>query len=272
MFIIWGTRNIRRHRGYVADFCAICRAIKPFRVQDITLAHHVFFLPIAKGEVSEQMLTCRSCGQQSFVEPGTRDAFVDDPHADIDTLVRDTNPTLPEDSTDRLVLEEKAKASPTQLTPGERTALLTEPFMALSSQVTRRFAPGGCSNVLGALALLVGLFLACLWIVYNGEAKGGMYALVTVGGVFAAVLVLYALWSFATSKRRYMKRRVVPLLAQALAPLEPTQAELAEVLDALEADGHKIGEKVKPEWVLEAIRMAQTVTGPPPAGSSTTST
>lgn len=257
MFIIWGTRNIRRHRGYVAEFCAICRAIKPFRVQDIKLAHHFFFIPITKSDTTGQMLTCTSCGQQSFVDAGARDAFVDDAHADIDRLVRETNPTLLEELTDRLVLEEKAKQSPDKLTPGERTALLTEPFVALSSQVERWFAPGGCANVFGALALVVALFLGCLWIVYSDETEGAMRALVTAGGVVGAVLFVAAVWSLATSKRRYMKGRVVPLLARALAPLKPSEAELAEILKSLEADNHKIGKKLNPGWILDAMRAAQ---------------
>jgi hypothetical protein len=260
MFIIWGTRNIRQHRGYVADFCAICREIKPFRVSDIRLAHHVFFVPIAKGATVSQMRTCTACGQQSFPEPGTYEAFVQDPHADINALVQQTNPTLLDDLTDRLVLEEKAKLSPPQLTPGERTALLVEPFMALSGQVQRRFAPGGCANVLGALALVAALFLACLWIVYSGETTGGMYALVTAGGVVGALLLIYALWSFATSSRRYMKGRVVPLLAKALAPLKPTEAELADVLKSLQADGHKIGKKLKAPWVLNEMGVSRSPT------------
>ena len=253
MIIIWGTRNIRRHRGYVADFCAICRGIRAFRVSDIKLVHHFFFVPFTKGDTVSQMRTCTTCGQQAFPEAGTYDAFVEDAHADINTLVQETNPTLLEKLTDRLVLEEKAKQSLDQLSPDERTALLTEPFVALSGQVGRRFAPGGCSNVLGALALVVSLFLACIWIVYSDEAKGGMYALVTASGVVAAVLFLAAVWSFATSKRRYMKGRIVPLLAQALAPLNPTEAELAAILDALRADGHKIAKKLKPQWIVQAI-------------------
>ncbi len=264
MFIIWGTRNIRRHRGYVADFCAVCRAIKPFRVQDIQLAHHFFFIPITKGDTTGQMLTCTSCGQQSFVDAGARDVFCDDAHADVDRLVRETNPTLLEELTDRLVLEEKAKQSPDELTTGERTALVTEPFVALSSQVERRFAPGGCSNVLGALALVVSLFLGCLWVVYSDETEGAMYALVVAGGVVAAVLFLVAVWSFATSKRRYMKRRVVSLVARALAPLDPTEAELAEILETLKADNHTIGRKLKPGWILDAIRLGAAGTRPAP--------
>ncbi len=255
MFIIWGTRNTRRHRGYVADFCAICRAIKPFRVQDIKLAHHFFFIPITKGDTTGQMLTCTSCGQQAFVDAGARDAFCDDAHADIDRLVRETNPTLLDDLTDRFLLEEKAKQSPTDLTQGERTALLTEPFVALSSQVERWFAPGGCANVFGALALVVALFLGCIWIVYSDETEGAMRALVTAGGAVGAILLLVAVWSFATSRRRYMKGRIIPLLARALAPLQPTEAELAEILKSLKADNHKIGRKLNPAWILDAIRL-----------------
>jgi hypothetical protein len=95
-----------------------------------------------------------------------------------------------------------------------------------------------------------------LWIVYSDEAKGAMYALVTAGGVVAAALIVYGLWSFATSKGRYMKRRIVPLLAKALAPLQPTEAELATVIGTLKADGHQIGKRLKTSWVIDAMKMA----------------
>ncbi|MBN1916931.1 MAG: hypothetical protein JW889_03395 [Verrucomicrobia bacterium] len=256
MILVWGTRNIRRHRGYVADFCAVCRAIRPFQVSDIKLAHHFFFVPITAGTTTGQMRTCTVCGQQAFPEPDTYTDFVDDAHADIDTLVQRTNPTLFDDQTDRMLLEEKLKQFPDQITAGERTALLVEPFMALSGQVERRFAPGGCANVLGSLALVVALFLACLWIVYSDETTGGMYALVTAGGVVGALLLIYALWTFATSSRRYMNGRVVPLLARALVPLKPTESELTEILATLKADGHKIAKKLKARWIMNELDSA----------------
>jgi hypothetical protein len=258
MFIIWGTRNVRRHRGYVAEFCAICRRIERFHVQDIVLAHHVFYIPFIRAGVVGQMRTCTACGQQAFPEAGTYSELVDDANADVDTLVQKTNPDLLEKLTDRLVLEEKAKQGPDALTREERTTLIREPFVALAEQVGRRFAPGGCSNVLGALGLVVSLFLLCLWIVYSSETTGGMYGLVTAGGVVGAVLLVWALWSFATSKRRYMKRRIVPLLAQALAPLKPTDDEIAKTIEALEKEGYKIAMKLKAGWLVGATGPTET--------------
>jgi len=256
MFIIWGTRHVRQHRGYVADFCAICRRIERFHVSDIRVAHHFFFIPFAKSETTSQMRTCTACGQQAFPEPGTYDAFVADAQADIDTLVRETNPTLLEELTDRLVLEEKAKQSLAGLSPDERTTLLTEPFVALSEQVGRRFARGGCSNILGVPMMLVSLFLFCLWIVYSDEPGAGTQTLAWVAGVVSWILFPASLYFFATSSRRYMKGRIVPLLAKALAPLKPTEAELAKVIETLEADGYKIGWKLKATWIAEALRAA----------------
>jgi len=256
MFIIWGTRNVRRDRGYVAEFCAICRRIERFRVQDIVLAHHFFYIPFIRAGVVGQMRTCTACGQQAFPDAGTYSELVDDANADIDTLVQKTNPDLLETLTDRLVLEEKAKQGPDALTREERTSLIKEPFVALSEQVGRRFAPGGCSNVLGSLALVVSLFLLCLWIAYSGEVKGAVSVLLIAGGVLGAALLVWALWSFATSKRRYMKRRIVPLLTQALAPLKPTEDEIAKTISALEKDGYTIAMKLKAGWIASAIRTA----------------
>jgi len=253
MFIIWGTRNIRRHRGYVADFCAICRGIRAFRVSDIKLAHHFFFIPFATVKTVSQMRTCTTCGQHAFPEAGTYDAFMQQAHADIDTLVKETNPTLVEVLADRLALEDKAKQSLDQLSPDERRKLLKEPFVELSGQVAWRFARGGLMGIIRALPLVVALFLACIWIVYSDETKGAMHALVVASGVVAAVLFLVGVCWLATWKRRYMKKRIVPLLGQALAPLQPTEAELAEILHTLKTDGHKIGKKLKPQWIIQAI-------------------
>jgi hypothetical protein len=202
------------------------------------------------------MRTCTACGQQSFPETGSYDAFVEDANADIDTLVRETNPALLEELTERLVLEEKAKQSLAQLAPDERTTLLTEPFVALSEQVGRRFAPGGCSNVLAFLALVASLLLFCVWIAYSDETSGAAHVLVTAAGVLSWILFLVALYFFATSSRRYMKGRIVPLLARALKPLEPTEAELGEILSTLKAEGYKIAKKLKAGWILEALRIA----------------
>lgn len=257
MFIIWGTRHVRQHRGYVADFCAICRGIKRFHVSDIRVAHHFFFIPFAKSETTSQMRACTACGQQSFPEPGTYDAFVADAQADIDTLVRETNPALLEKLTERLVLEERAKQSLAGLSAGERTTLLTEPFVALSEQVGRRFARGGCSNILASLALVASLFLFCLWIVYSDEPGSATRTLAWVAGVVSWILFPASLYFFATSSRRYMKGRIVPLLARALKPLEPTEPELAKVIETLEADGYKIAWKLKAEWILASIRTPQ---------------
>jgi hypothetical protein len=38
--------------------------------------------------------------------------------------------------------------------------------------------------------------------------------------------------------------------------LKPTDAELAKVIETLEADGYKIGWKLKAAWIAEALRTA----------------
>ncbi|MOA70717.1 hypothetical protein D3C78_1998120 [compost metagenome] len=47
------------------------------------------------------------------------------------------------------------------------------------------------------------------------------------------------------SGRRFMKRQVIPVLAEYLRPLQPTEQELKSVLSELKQFRHKIGAKLK---------------------------
>jgi hypothetical protein len=63
--------------------------------------------------------------------------------------------------------------------------------------------------------------------------------------VFIALGVLLVVWQIFRSRRRFMMRQVVPVLASAIRPLKPTESELKFVLAELTQLKHKIGTKLK---------------------------
>jgi hypothetical protein len=262
MFIVWGERKVTRSRGWVAEFCPICRGIQPFRVKDIRMVSHLYFIPLGSGQLVGQRTTCTGCRHTSFVEPFTYQSFIRDRNVDLDRLVAETNPGLLGRLTDRLVLEERTKQSLSALTPGERTALLTEPFLELSPQVEQRFGRETHIGTAPGLALLATISLAVAFLVAGPVAQDpgqSMPAAGVVLGVLSALSLVGTIYLFATQGSRHMRRRIVPLLARALAPLQPTRAELDDILRTLKAEGHRIGGKLNAEWILEAMRPAGTM-------------
>jgi hypothetical protein len=253
MFIVWGERKVTRSRGWVAEFCPICRGIQPFRVKDIRMVSHLYFIPLGSGQLVGQKTTCTGCRHTSFVEPFTYQSFIRDRNVDLNRLVAETNPGLLGRLTDRLVLEERTKQSLSALTPGERTALLTEPFLELSDQVEQRFRAGTHVGTGPGLALLATITFAIVFVSAGPISQRPGEPMPVAGVVLGALSVLSLVgttYLFATHSSRYMKRRIVPLLVRSLAPLQPTESELRSVVEELAGRGLLIGRKLRLEWLL----------------------
>jgi hypothetical protein len=177
-------------------------------------------------------------------------------------MIQETNPDLLDELRDRLVLEERLRGTGRPLTSDERTALIAEPFRELSSQVEQRFSGDIRLDSLSAYASLATVLLAVAFGIAGPVSRTPSDPVPTAGVVVGALTILSLLGAvglIATQSPRYIKRRMVPLLAKALAPLTPTEAELTETLATLKADGHKIGRKLKARWILEATRSADSL-------------
>ncbi len=260
MFVVWGKKKTSRQLGYVADFCIFCRSIRPFRVKAIREVSHLYFIPLGGGEEVCQVSRCTGCGWKQTLEPATYGSFVRDRHADINTLVWETNPHLLENLKDRLILEERAKQSLAELTREERAGLLEEPLLELSQRIEQLYGGETHIGTETGLALLATLGLAIAFLITGPIAQRPGEAMATAGvvlGVLSALSLAGTIYLLATQCRRYMKRHIVPLLARALARLEPTRAELADVLEDLKTHGLAIGRKLKPEWVLDSMRVVR---------------
>jgi hypothetical protein len=248
MFIVWGRKIKRRAAGYVADYCPICRAKRIFELQEVRSASHVYYISLSRGQLVGHERRCAECGT-SFKATTAAYAGVSKVRASLDELERHTYPGLDAAIKDQVSLDERIRRQ--RLTPGERQSLIRAPFIFLSPKVERRFAATHVDAGVGlALAAAVALLVLA-------EPVGKLLLpdapeiLVLV--VLATGIGLVA-WQVVASGSRFMKREVVPVLATALKPLQPTQEEIELVLGELRKVKQKIGRKLRAADLLESLQ------------------
>jgi hypothetical protein len=251
--IVWGTKTVFRKLGYVADFCPICRAITALRVRRVGSAGHIYFVPFGQGELRGFEFTCEGCRHVSNRPPEQSFQPCSHYHS-IDQLVAESNPTLEEDCGERLRLEKQILADPTGIPAEVRKELIREPFLRVSPMVEERFSSAGKVDARTGLALLAafgGVVLA--GILATDLAPNRVDVIVTAAALVGITIVA---WAALGAGRRYFYRSVLPLLKCSLQPLRPSTEEVASTLNELRRQGHKIGSRLKPDWLNTALAVS----------------
>ncbi len=246
---IWGQRNVYRKKGYVADYCSICRSNQPHKVVRIGLAFHLYYITFTEGALRGHRRTCDSCKTASDTDVDMYTGFHDGP-APIDVLMQHTYPDLNEVVAARLALEHKVLHTPGQLTAQERREVLFAPFLALSPQVEKRYETIHLDlvdgfSIVGSIALLMVIPSVSRFVApgHDGEIMLGTVVLV-------AVFIVYQL---ATGGARFMRRKIIPHVADVIRPLRPSDDELHFILNTLKQHKHKMGKKLKVKELIEQL-------------------
>jgi hypothetical protein len=252
VFIVWGRKITRRPLGFVADFCGICRAPRAFRMSRLGSAGHVYYISFGEGNLVGHERTCTSCGTFSEADVNAYTS-ISRSASSLESLKRETFPGLDAALEGRRALEERIKTAPHLLSAEERIGLIRSPLNLLSPKVEKRFAStnldgGVVLAIAGAVALLVILPAIGKSVSDNGAGPSILIALVL--GIAAVT------WQFIAAGQRFMRKEVLPVLAKSLAPLKPSEAEIARALADFSKAGHKIGKKLKAAEVLEGTRSA----------------
>ena len=249
MFIVWGRKIVRRKLGFVADFCPICRAVTAHRLGRIGSAGHVYYLSFGEGRLVGHERTCQHCKTTSITED-SRYGRPEKKLAAVEMLIIKTFPTIRTHYADRLALENRIKLGPANVTAEERSALIASPFLVLSHMVEQRFAHTQIDRY-GALAIggAIAMLLATCAIA-NRFAPVLLPEMVLTVFVVGLALVI---WQIVAGSKRYMSEEIVPRLATALRPLRPSSEEIRGVLAELTAHKHKLGKKLDPTLLAEAI-------------------
>lgn len=249
MLIVYGTKHVRRQLGNVADFCLLCRSVRPFRLVRLGMASHVYYITSGAGKLLGFERVCHTCGVTLNGCVEHYRATESNRNLPLPQLIERTHPELGARRAERLRVEH-AIARGEELTPELREALLWEPLALIAPLVESRnaFAFDGPSGL--GCAVTIAVPLAMLFLAESsGPAQDA--ALMTALPLFA-VGTIYTLIQLGLSARRFRNSKIVPWIARALAPLKPTAEELNAVAQQA---------KVDPVRLAEAVKQA-----PPPAG------
>ncbi len=248
--IIWGKKYVYTRLGYVADFCYLCREVRPFELERIGLAGHIYYVSLTQGELVGHRRRCTTCGTE-FDAAAERYARTLKERRPVRELLPQTFPDLARHHAGRFALEKAIRDAFTKLSAADRDALLKEPFKLLAYKAEDRFR--NSSVLAGSSAVFFGSMIALGPLVmllaraapdYEGEILAGMVVVAAIGT-----------WIFSVWLRgRLLRKDVLPPLASALHPLRPTREELAAVLKDMKALGLKIGKRLSADAVLAAVK------------------
>jgi hypothetical protein len=250
MFIVWGKKLVYRRVGYVGDFCPICRVPRPFELKRVGSAGHIYYISAGEGQLVGFERHCQECKTSLRADPADY-ASVSKAKAPLAELVQLTFPDLAQVLKDRLALEERVQLQPESLSREERHALIRNPFLLLSPKVEKRFAATHIDKEVGlSIAGVIGLLIVGPGLVRAvAPDQAELFLLLFV--VLGLALVV---WQIIASGGRFMRREVVPVLADSLRPLRPTEPEIRSVLSELTQLRHKMASKLKPADLLARLQ------------------
>ena len=139
VLIVWGTKRVEKTLGFVADFCYLCREIREFKVNSVSMVSHVYYLPTGSGKLAGHYRQCTTCACQLNAEPGKYRDFGRKNELNLPRLIQVTYPNIEQHYAQRLQVEEALKSNPGQITGNARSDLIAEPFHLLSHKVEARF-------------------------------------------------------------------------------------------------------------------------------------
>lgn len=249
MFVFWGRKLVYRKHGYVADFCPICRMPRTFELQRVGSAGHLYNISVGEGRLVGYQRSCQTCRTPVKSELSAY-ASVSPKPAPLPELTARTYPNLAIAWRDRLALEERVRTALPSLKPDERETLILDPFVVLSIKVERYFASSRI-NWRDILAILVAFAVAIV-----GSVTVGMIAPEAMNyGIyfFIALGVLIVVRQIKATGRRYMVKHIVPPLASALAPLQPTREEIDSAFRELRLSQPRMARKLPIEALLSSL-------------------
>lgn len=251
MFVFWGTKVTERRLGRRADYCPLCRAFRPFVVDQVETVGHLYYIPLGRRQVIGHVKRCEACGVDLAAELDEALGASRERGLELPDLIARTNPQIEKQWADRLALEQRIKAR--QLTSEERSQLLMEPFVLLNRGVEARtgevhldrWSGLGCLSIVAMVALFFATEPEQVGLPWSLAHRAALWGL---GG--AALLTLLAM---STGSRRFVRREILPRLARALRPLDPTRAEIEQTIGGLKSMNWAIARRIRTDDLMAAL-------------------
>lgn len=254
MFIFWGKKRVERKLGLAADFCPICRTVRPFKLIRVGVVGHVYFISFGAGALAGFYGECCECKVHLETDPSRYLGVSKDKTATLESLVQQTFPTIYAAYANRLEAETQLANDPASLSPDQRRVYLMEPFSLLNPKVESQYSDSmkfDKQSSLGCLGtFLIGGGLFYLAMSLSGNAQD---TVLKIAGVLFGIGMVYSLLQIYLAQGRVVRRSVLPVLARSLAPLEPSPDEIESCLAHCKTMGMKIGLVLKGEQISREL-------------------
>lgn len=234
-----------RHVGVTVDFCPVCRGRRSFRFAEAR--QHRYLLLMNQGPVghAHHELTCTTCGAILERDVDERPVTMTVTSGSGEVREPEVLPLVRQRIADWEDMERRRKEG--KLRPDEREEMIRTAMLSFSrlydEQLTERMHP--------ATMTMLAVFSLAL-------AGGGAWAWVTlhnhwlVIGVLAAIVVIIASM-LVIIRARCPRTKVRRWVAAALAPLDPTEAEIGAIKREMLTHRLRAGECIKPWKMRKAI-------------------
>jgi len=254
MFIVAGTKVSKKYLGRLANFCPICRKFQPFQAVRVESYVHLYYLPIGRRKTLGFTKTCETCSIMFPSDAFESEEISRDRTADLEALLSRTSSEVLIDGNKRLDRENRLRQR--KLTPEERVFMIQEPFMLLNPWIDERgrALEKDLATVLGLIATVV---IPLVILLVTESISPGDPVLWTLAAVIGVLLLLTTFYFMATTTQRYLRRVLIPRLAQTLRPLNPSREEIEATIQHLRQSGLRIGQRIDSDALMEALHTPQ---------------
>ncbi len=250
------TKNSESREGFVADFCSICRRIRPFQLMETGTTTTVAGFK-TNQLVMGYYMKCGICGS-CFGTRDTNYTYVAQEHpSDLEMLIETTHPGLRTAYAGRQEMESELEAGTTTFSAEERRKLILEPMIGLSYMVDRRLAETGRVD---RPTLVAGICTICGAVIIGSYAdkphlsNAAQHLTFIIMGIEIVLGIIFSLYLWHGAPARFVRSQIAPRLARALKPLRPERIELEDCLADCDQHHLQIGRLIKADWILSKIQ------------------
>lgn len=255
MFLLSGTRTSEKKLGYIADFCPTCQSIRTFQLNRMGVGDHVYFVSLGCSQVLGHSGVCQDCKISMSVNALCYSGLSKVPGHDPESLITATFPNVREIHAGRLALARLLFEG--KLKSAERDVMLADLWQSFAVYAEEKAGKG---IVLGGRAgwgivFTVGavLLLSLSTILLPPASHETLFF---AAGLALVAGVVYSIVQIALNPGR-VSREIQAALALRLKPFDVSREEIVDYMGRLKRAGYKLGNKIKPDFLMSEIASAR---------------
>ncbi|MGH7144851.1 MAG: hypothetical protein ACREJ2_12100 [Planctomycetota bacterium] len=263
--VTYGRRRLYKTLGFAAGFCATCHDIQTLRIQEVASQGQLYGMSTDRPHVHGHRAVCTVCGDIQAADSKRFPRLLDEAPASGLELIRRTNPALGATMRERFLNERQLRRDPQKLDPSVRGELLAEPFLRHDA-VARGINESGWAFLVW-LFCLSGILAPLVLATVALTGSGPMNPCLIVAAVLFVGDAPIGWFCWRRWRRAPIKLDLLRAILRGLAPLNPSDAELAVTLQRARVQAPRVT-RLWPARVLRqglaALKAGKTFEQVPP--------